>query len=111
MVDCQMVAPTSIDAKELVARIDTASGLLAHAAATFADLSAVFEAINAAAPQGSLMSRLATLGMNMCESSDSDFTGYRDDYNAHVEHYSDAYANGAFLRIQLDKDSLSKGTA
>ncbi|CAE6818184.1 hypothetical protein R75461_05974 [Paraburkholderia nemoris] len=74
--------------KELICRIDMAAGLFASAAQSFSDLSAVFEAIRAAAPAGSLAARLAQLGINNCETGDSDFTEYSTDFSAHTESYS-----------------------
>lgn len=95
-------AAEPLDVSEVVGHIATASGLLAHAAQSFSDMSAVFEAIIAAAPTGSLIGRLAQLGINNCESRDCDFTGYTDDYNAHAERYSVALPDHSFRRLHSD---------
>jgi hypothetical protein len=83
-----MTAAEPLYVKEIVSRIDMAAGLFASAAQSFADLSAVFEAIRAAAPAGSLTARLAQLGINNCETGDSDFTEYSTDFSAHAESHS-----------------------
>ncbi|MFM0002755.1 hypothetical protein PQR57_17175 [Paraburkholderia dipogonis] len=88
MTDQSLMATGSpLDVKEIVSRIDIAAGLFASAAQSFADMSAVFEAIRAAAPAGSLTARLAQLGINNCETGDSDFTEYSTDFCAHTKSY------------------------
>lgn len=99
-----------IDLKEVVSRIDMAAGLFASAAQSFADMCAVFEAIRAAAPAGSLTARLAQLGINNCETHDCDFTELTKDYSAHAESYSTAMPNHPFRRLHSAEDS-SKGGA
>ncbi|WP_144142668.1 hypothetical protein [Paraburkholderia sp. BCC1884] len=88
-----------IDLKDIVFRVDKASGLFAHAAQSFADVCAIFEAIKAAAPAGSLPARLAQLGINNCETHDSDFTEWMEDYSAHAEAYTAALPNHPFRRL------------
>ncbi|MFM0173195.1 hypothetical protein PQR33_28160 [Paraburkholderia sediminicola] len=95
--------------KEIVSRIDMAAGLFASAAQSFADLCAVFEAIKAAAPAGSLTARLAQLGINNCETGDSDFTEYSTDFSAHTESYSAALPNHPFRRLPSYQDSSQGG--
>ncbi len=94
-----------IDIKEVVSHIDAASGLLAHATQSFADVGAIFEAIQASAAEGSLITRLAALGINNCASHDSDFIRYCDDYNAHAERYSAALDGDPFRRLDSAEDS------
>lgn len=98
-----------IEMKEVVSHIDAASGLLAHAAQSFTDVCAIFEAIKAAVECGSLISRLATLGIDLTESLDSDFTGYRDDYNAYTEGYWPTLYGDSVRRSNRTKDSLPAG--
>jgi hypothetical protein len=105
-----MASDSPLDVKEIVGRIDMAAGLFASAAQSFADLCAIFEAIRAAAPAGSLTARLAQLGVNNCEMSDSDFTEYSTDYSAHTESYSAALPNHPFRRLHSAEDS-SMGSA
>ena len=100
-------AAEQIDLKDIVRRLDMASGLFAHAAQSFADMCAIFEAIKAAAPTGSLTARLAQLGMNNCESHDSDFTEYGEDYGANVEVYSVALADRVVQRFAPNFESLA----
>ena len=95
-----------IDLNEVARRIDMASGLFAHAAQSFADMSAVFEAIRAAAAAGSLTARLAQLGVNNCETHDSEFTEWQEDFSAHAEIYSAALPNHPFLRSEEMKRGL-----
>ena len=102
-------AAEQIDLNDIVRRLDMASGLFAHAAQSFADMCAIFEAIKAAAPTGSLTARLAQLGMNNCESHDSDFTEYGEDYGANVEVYSSALAERPFRRLSSGQDSSQEG--
>ncbi|RDK01626.1 hypothetical protein [Paraburkholderia lacunae] len=98
-----------IDIKEVVGHVDTASGLLAYAAQSFADTCAIFEAIRAAAAEGSLISRLAQLGINNCETHEGDFTKYCGDYNAHTERFSVALTGNPFRRLHSAEDSLRGG--
>ncbi|RAS35859.1 hypothetical protein [Paraburkholderia bryophila] len=106
----ETTAPTmSLDVKEIVSQIDMAAGLFASAAQSFADLCAVFEAIRAAAPAGSLTARLAQLGINNCETGDSDFTEYSTDFSAYTESCSAALPNHSFRRLHSAEDSLQGG--
>jgi hypothetical protein len=73
-----MVDNTDTD-KTLALHVDMAAGLFGHAASAFSDLSALFEAISESAPRASLIRRLATLGMNICETFDSEFASYKED--------------------------------
>jgi hypothetical protein len=98
-----------IDLKDIVRRLDMASGLFAHAAQSFTDMCAIFEAIKATAPTGSLTARLAQLGINNCESHDSDFTEYGEDYGANVEAYSAALPIHPFRRLSSGQDSSQEG--
>lgn len=100
-----MTADEPLDVAEIVGRIDMAAGLFASAAQSFADMCAVFEAIRAAAPAGSLTARLAQLGINNCETGDSDFTEYSTDYGAHTESYSAALPDHPFRRLHGAEDS------
>lgn len=103
------IASEPIDVKEIVSRIDMAAGLFGHAEQSFADLCAVFEAIKAAAEHGSLISRLATLGINLTESLDCDFSQHSTDYVADVERYSAALPNHPFRRLRSAEDSSQGG--
>ncbi|WP_144152884.1 hypothetical protein [Paraburkholderia sp. BCC1885] len=75
------------DREELVELIDLARGQFAHASWSFADLGAIFDAIEAATASGSLASRLAHLGSNVCEDRDNEFDRWRSEYGKHVEHF------------------------
>ncbi|MBB5446467.1 MULTISPECIES: hypothetical protein [unclassified Paraburkholderia] len=81
-----------LDVKEIVFAMDTATGLFAYANTSFSDLAAPFEAIQDSAGRGtdSLTSRLASLGRNLCDSLENDFSNYQDDYQARTECYSAA---------------------
>lgn len=94
-----MAVDSPPDVKEIASRIDMAAGLFASAAQSFADLCAVFEAIRAAAPAGSLTARLAQLGINNCETGDSDFTEHSSDFSAHTESCCAALPNHPFRRV------------
>jgi hypothetical protein len=76
-----------IDAKEILSLVEMAVGQFASAAASFVDTASIFEAIAAAAPRGSLMSRLANLGIGVCEQRECDFTEQQTAYEAHVERF------------------------
>lgn len=79
-----------LDVKEILSLVELAGGQFASAAVSFVDVGAVFEAIETAAPCGSLMSRLASLGINLCEARESDFTEQQTAYEAHVDRFESA---------------------
>lgn len=88
-----------LDVAEIVCHLDMCAGLLASAEQSFADISALFEAIVEAAPEGSLMSRLSTLGTNLTENLFCDFHRYSSDFMSHVERYSAAIDGDPFRRV------------
>lgn len=104
-----MATAEPLDVKEIVGRIDKASGLFAHAAQSFADMGAIFEAVKAAAPYGSVTARLAQLGINNCETHDSDFSEWLEDYSAQAESCSAALPNHPFRRLSGCQDSSQGG--
>lgn len=95
----------ALDVKEIVGQLDLSAGLLGHATHSFVDLCAIFEAIQVAAPKGSLSSRLAQLGVSVTSSLECDFEEYSSDFVSHVERYSAAMADHPFRRLRSDKDS------
>jgi hypothetical protein len=109
MPDTNPSAVEPIDLKEVVRRIDMASGLFAYAAGSFSDIATLFEAIAAAAEKGTLANRLACVGMSICEDRDSDFTEYHEDFGAHFECYSAALPNHPFRRLHSAEDSSLGG--
>lgn len=94
------------DILEVVGNLDACTGLLASAAQSFSDLSAVFEAIGEAAPKGSLVARLATLGSNLTENLECDFQRYSSDFMSHVERYSTGIDGHPFRRLHIAEESL-----
>jgi hypothetical protein len=88
-----------IDVKEVVSHLDLSAGLLAHAEQSFVDVRTIFEAIKADALQGSLISRLSQLAINLTESLECDFQEYSARYSAHVERYSAALDGNPFRRV------------
>ncbi|WP_322008284.1 hypothetical protein [Paraburkholderia tropica] len=101
-------ATTAVNAPnelELVDEIEQTVGLLASAAQSFADLSALFEAIAAASGAGSLASRLAQTGLNMAESLNCDFDRYSTDFGADVEQFSAALGLDEFRRFPNTEQS------
>jgi hypothetical protein len=70
-----------LDVKEIVSSVDAASGLLAHAAESFADVVTIFKAISAAVASNSLAGRLSRLGESLCDERFGDFEQYRIDFN------------------------------
>ncbi len=76
-----------IDLKELVATVDSASHLLAHAAETLSHVTAIFQSINAASSSGTLAGRLSRLGEVMCEDRGSEFIQHRDAFYALTERF------------------------
>ncbi|QNB10905.1 hypothetical protein G5S35_04505 [Paraburkholderia tropica] len=93
---------------ELLDEIDQASGLLASAAQSFADLAALLEAVVAAAPAGSLQSRIARAGQNLCDNLESDFTNYSLEFSRGSEQHSRALGLDEFRRFSVAKQSSSK---
>lgn len=98
-----------LDIKELVGHLDLSAGLLAHAEQSFIDIGAIFDAIVAAAPKGSLISRLAQLGGNLTSTLECDFEEYSGNYMAHVERYSAAIDGDPFRRLHSGQDSSQGG--
>jgi hypothetical protein len=99
---------TGVDAPnelELVDQIDQMASLLASAAQSFCDISALFEAVQSAAPTGSLQSRLAQAGVNMSESLNCDFDRYSRDFG--VRRISAALGLGEFRRFSSAEQSSS----
>ncbi|MBN3848348.1 hypothetical protein G3N58_16140 [Paraburkholderia sp. Ac-20342] len=89
MTNKKTCATDQIDTKEILSLVEMAVGQFASAAASFVDVAAIFEAIAAAAPSGSLMSRLANLGIGLCEQRECDFIEQQITYEAHVERFDD----------------------
>ena len=83
-------ATEQLDAREIVSLVNLATSQFASAAASFVDTGAIFEAISASAPSGSLVNRLANLGMGLCEARESDFTEQQIAYEAHIERFDSA---------------------
>ncbi|TCG03509.1 hypothetical protein BZM27_47965 [Paraburkholderia steynii] len=100
-----------LDAKEIAFAMDCAAGLFAHANSSFSDLSSLFEAIQESAKcgNGNLTQRLASLGRNLCDSLESDYGNYQDDYQARAECYQAATTNDASLRVTGVEDSSKVG--
>ena len=101
------VAVDAPNEMELLDEIDQASGLLASAAGAFSDLGAILESIQAALPKGSLPSRLAQAGINMCEGLESDFTNYSLDFCKDTEQYSRALGLDEFRHFSNTEQSSS----
>jgi hypothetical protein len=91
----------------VVDQLDQSTGLLASAAQSFADLSALFEAIGAASGAGSLANRLAQAGLNMAESLNCDFDRYSTEFGADVERFSVALGLDRFRRFSNAEQSSS----
>ncbi len=70
----------SLDVKEIVSAVDSASHLLAHAAESLSDTAAIFEAIAAAISPSTLAHRLARLGVVICEDRGLEFIEHRDSF-------------------------------
>ncbi|EIN02295.1 hypothetical protein WQE_04882 [Paraburkholderia hospita] len=100
-----------LDVKEVAFAMDSAAGLFAHANGSFSDLSSLFEAIQESAKcrNCNLTQRLASLGRNLCDSLESDFGNYQDDYQARAECYLAATTNDASLRVISVEDSSKEG--
>jgi hypothetical protein len=90
MVNKNIEVDDQLDVKEVLSFVELAAGHFASAAVSFVDTAAVFEAIAAAAPKGSLMLRLANLGQSLCEQRESDFTEQQTAYEAHVDRFHNA---------------------
>lgn len=88
----------ALDVTEIVCHLDMFAGLLACAEQSFADIGAIFDAIVEAAPKGSLMRRLAQLGVNLTGSLECDFEEYSASHMSHVERYSTAIECDPFRR-------------
>jgi hypothetical protein len=99
-----------LDVQEIVGHLDLSAGLLASAEQSFVDIGAIFDAIVAAAPKGSLMSRLAQLGVNLSSNLECDFEEYSGTYMAHVERYSAAIDGDPFRRLHNVEESSQGGT-
>jgi hypothetical protein len=97
------------DLKEVIQHIDTAAELFGHVAGSFADLSTLLEAITASAVPGSLSSRLAKLGVNLCESLESDFCDCQDDFKSHAKRYSASLGIDPLRRFRSVEDSSRGG--
>jgi|GEM_PF-2726666 len=89
MTNKKTCSTDQIDTKEILSLVEMAVGQFASAAVSFADMGAIFEAIAAAAPRDSLMSRLANLGVSLCEQRECDFIEQQTEYEAHVERFDD----------------------
>jgi hypothetical protein len=99
------IKPDAPNEFDLVDQLDQATGLLASATQSFCDLSSLFEAIKAAAPAGSLQSRLAQAGINMSESLNCDFDRYSTDFGTDVERFSAALGLDEFRRFSSTEQS------
>jgi len=87
-------AAERMDVKEVLSLVDRSVGQFASAAASFADVATIFEAIAAAAPTHSLTSRLANLGITLCERHECDFAEQQITYEAHLDRYDLAFQPG-----------------
>jgi hypothetical protein len=96
--------------EEVIKDLDLSAGLLGHAEQSFIDIGAIFDAIVAAAPKGSLMSRLAQLGTNLTATLECDFEEYSDHYLAHAERYSASLPSDPLRRFRSVEES-SRGDA
>jgi hypothetical protein len=85
----QTPAAGPIDIKELLSVICSAEEACASATMIFTGLCAIFEAIGAASPRGSLTSRLACLGGRLCEEADTDFMQQQEMFDGHRERFED----------------------
>jgi hypothetical protein len=90
MTNKTIVSAEQLAAKEILSLVDQAGGHFASAAVSFVDTAAIFEAIATAAPDGSLMRRLADLGMGLCESRQIEFVRQQSSYAKHVERFESA---------------------
>jgi hypothetical protein len=84
---------------ELVQEIENGIGLHGAALQGFVDLNAMFEAIASAAPDNSLVNRLAVAGMNASETLTDEFTRYIDRASATVEEMFVALNLGEYRRF------------
>ncbi|MDR6419891.1 hypothetical protein J2801_002142 [Paraburkholderia phenoliruptrix] len=75
------------DAKEVRSLLDEAFGLSASATVFCVDTAAIFEAIAAAAASGSLLRRLADLGMSFCETQGGEFNRQQTAYAKRIERF------------------------